>query len=307
VDLLSEVLRELRLASATYRSLSLRAPWRLRFDGGLRGVHVVVGGRCVLTLDGAPARTLAAGDLVVLPQAGSHVLSSPDGSRAPVISSLALAQSTPGTRLSAGGAGEETRIVCGAFFLGEEDHPAVAGLPACIAVPGQDGQAADWLAGLSAALVAEAEEGGPGSEIVMARISDALITRALRHHLETADEPGWLRGLQDPYVSRALAALHANLGAPWTVASLAQAAGLSRAAFAARFTRTVGRPPMDYVLHSRIRKARALLRAEHGTVRKVAAQVGYGSEAALSAAFLRHTGTTPGAYRRSTKTTQPTT
>jgi AraC-like DNA-binding protein len=300
MDLLSAVLRELRLASATYRSLSLHAPWRLRFDGGLRGVHVVVHGRCLLTLDGAPPRILVAGDLVVLPQADSHILTSPDGSSAPVVSSLALAQRTSGSLLSAGGAGEETRIICGAFTFGEQDHPVVAGLPACIAVPAQGGQALGWLAGLSAALITEAEEGGPGSEIVMARISDALITRALRHHLETADEPGWLRGLQDPFVSRALAALHADLSAPWTVASLARTAGLSRAAFAARFTRTVGRPPMDYVLHIRIRKAMTLLRAEQATVRKVAAQVGYGSEAALSAAFLRHTGTTPGAYRRST-------
>ena len=305
MDLLSAVLRELRLASATYRSLSLRAPWRLRFDGGLRGVHVVVRGRCLLTLDGAPTRTLAAGDLVVLPRADSHVLCSPDGSLAPMVSSLALAESTPGTQLSAGGAGEETGIVCGAFFFGEEDHPALAGLPSCIAVPGQAGQAPDWLAGLSAALVAEAEDGGPGSEIVMARISDALITRALRHHLETATEPGWLRGLQDPYVSKALAALHADLGAPWTVGSLAREAGLSRAAFAARFTRTVGRPPMDYVLHSRMRTSMTLLRAGHGTVRSIAAEVGYGSEAALSAAFLRHTGTTPGAYRRSTRPVPP--
>ena len=309
MDLLSSVLRELRLDSATYRSLSLRAPWRLRFDGGLRGVHIVVRGSCLLALDGMPRRTLGAGDLVVLPQADSHILSSPDGTQAPMVSSLALARRTPGTQLSVGGAGEETRIVCGAFFFGAPDHPAVAGLPACIAVPGQDGQAANWLAGLVTALVAEAEEGGAGSEIVMARISDALVTRALRHHLETADEPGWLRGLRDPVVSRALAALHADLSAPWTVGSLAQAAGLSRAAFAARFTRTVGRPPMDYVLQARMLKAMTLLRVERATVRKVATQVGYGSEAALSVAFLRHTGTTPGAYRRSAEPTpaRPTT
>jgi AraC-like DNA-binding protein len=305
VDLLSSVLRELRLDSATYRSITLRAPWRLRFDGGLRGVHVVVSGRCVLTLDGGPRRTLGPGDLVVLPQADSHILSSPDGMQAPIVSSLALARRTPGTQLSAGGAGDETRILCGAFFLGAQDHPAVAGLPACIAVPGQGGQAPSWLAGLVAALVAEAEEGGAGSEIVMARISDALVARALRHHLETADEPGWLRGLRDPFVSRALAPLHADLSAPWTVRSLAQAAGLSRAAFAARFTRTVGRPPMDYVLQARMHEAMRLLRVERATVRAVAARVGYGSEAALSVAFLRHTGTTPGAYRRSTEPTPP--
>ena len=300
MDVLSSVLRELRLDSATYRSLSLRAPWRLRFDGGLRGVHIVVSGRCLLTLRGAPSTPLESGDLVVLPRADSHELCSLDGVRAPLLSSLALAERTSGTELSAGGQGEQTRIVCGAFFLGQEDHPAVVGLPTCIHVPGQDGRAPGWLSGLTAALVAETEQGGAGSDIVMARLSDALVTRALRHHLESADEPGWLRGLRDPYVARALASLHADLAASWTVESLAHAAGLSRAAFAARFTRTVGRPPMDYVLHCRMRKAMTLLRIERATVGKVASRVGYGSEAALSAAFLRHTGTTPGAYRRAT-------
>jgi AraC-like DNA-binding protein len=297
VDLLSSVLRDLRLDSATYRSLLLRAPWRLRFDGGLRGVHILAEGRCILVPDGGPAVLLEEGDLVVLPRADSHVLRSTDGEHAPIVSSLALAQRTAGTELTAGGAGAKTRIVCGAFFLGAPDHPAVAGLPSCIHVPGQSGQAPGWLAGLAAALVAESDEGGAGSELVMARLSDALVTRALRHHLETAEEPGWLRGLRDPYVSRALAAIHTDLAAPWTVASLARTAGLSRAAFAARFSRTVARPPMDYVLHCRMRQAAALLSADQATVAKVASQVGYGSQAALTAAFLRSTGMTPGAYR----------
>jgi AraC-like DNA-binding protein len=252
----------------------------------------------VLTLDAGPQRALKAGDLVVLPRADSHVLASPDGGRAPVVSSLALARQGSGTQLSAGGDGEETVIVCGAFFLGQEDHPAVEGLPACVHVPAQTGPATDWLAGMSAALVAEAMEGGPGTEVVMARLSDALVTRALSHHLQTADEPGWVRGLRDPQISRALTALHGDMAAPWTVATLARTAGLSRAAFAARFLRTVGRPPMDYLTQCRMRKAMTLLTVEHATVAKVASRVGYGSEAARSAAFLRHTGTTPGAYRR---------
>jgi AraC-like DNA-binding protein len=298
MDVLSEVLRELRLESAAYRVLVLGAPWRLRFDGGLRGVHIVVRGRCVLTLDTGSRHTLQAGDLVVLPRADSHELTSLDGSRSPAVSSLALARDGSGMQLSAGGEGQETVIVCGAFFLGQEDHPAVEGLPACVHVPAQCGPATDWLAGMSAALVAEAVEGGPGSEVVMARLSDALVTRALRHHLQTADEPGWLRGLRDPHISRALTAMHDDVGAAWTVATLARTAGLSRAAFAARFLRTVGRPPMDYLTQYRMRKAMTLLRVEHATVAKVASRVGYGSEAALSAAFLRHTGTTPGAYRR---------
>lgn len=293
MDVLSSVLRELRLESASYRLLRLRSPWRVRFDGGLRGVHVVVDGQCDLVLDGRAPLRLRAGDLVVLPRADSHTLASTDGAHAPAVSSIELARRTDGTELAAGGSGARTDIVCGAFLLGHEDHPAVAGFPRHIHVPG-----APWLASLTDALTTEAVEGGPGSEVVMARLSDALITRALRHHVETAEEPGWLHGLRDPYVATALAAMHGDPAAPWTLGSLARRAGLSRAAFAARFAGTVGQTPMKYLFRSRMRRAMTLLTVERATAASVAPRVGYGSEAAFSAAFTRHTGTTPAAFRR---------
>ncbi len=295
--LLSRILRELRLDSATYRSLLLRGDWRLRFDGPLRGVHIVVAGRPHLALDDGTTCELAPGDLVVLPRADAHTMSGYAGSRAAPYSSLALAQRSPDVEAVFGDAGEETRIVCGVFFFADDEHPAVSGLPSCIHVPA-DTDRSPWLEGLTTALVAEAVERGPGSEVVMARLSDALVTRALRYHLETADEPGWLHGLRDPAVSRALDALHRDLGRPWTVAGLAREAGLSRTAFADRFSRLVGQSPMEYAFGCRTRRAQALLRTDRLTVEAVAAQVGYGSDAALSAAFVRFAGMTPGAYRR---------
>jgi AraC-like DNA-binding protein len=305
MDLLSAVLRELRLDSASYRVLELHDPWRLRFDGGLRGVHVIAEGRCLLGLEGEPERELGAGDLVVLPRADSHLLRSDGGGAAPAVSALDLARRTPGTDVVLGGSGARTTVVCGAFFLGDDGHPAVDGFPRCIHVPGERGQPSAWLSGLTDALVHEAINGGPGSDVVMARLSDALVTRALRHHVETAEEPGWLRGLSDPHLAPALAALHADLAAPWTLPTLARAAGLSRTAFAARFRAVIGQPPMHYLHHCRMRHAMTLLRVEGATAARVATRVGYGSEAAFSAAFSRHTGQTPGAYRRggSTRTT----
>jgi AraC-like DNA-binding protein len=218
------------------------------------------------------------------------------------LSSLELARRTPDAEIAGGGTGEQTNIVCGAFFLGHEDHPAVAGFPRCVHVPG----APPWLASLTAALTTEAIERGPGSEVVMARLSDALITRALRHHIETADEPGWLHGLHEPHVASALAAVHADLAAPWTLETLARAAGLSRAAFAARFAGTVGQTPMKYVFQCRMRRAMTLLAVERATAANIAPRVGYGSEAAFATAFTRHTGTTPAVYRRtSTRSATP--
>lgn len=299
MDVLSSVLRELRFESASYRRLDLRAPWRLRFDGGLRGVHIVVHGRCSITLDGERPQHLEAGDLVVLPRADSHTMSSVGDERGPAASALDLAKRTSGLELNAGGTGPTTTILCGAFSFGDDGHPAVAGLPPFIHVPGQRGRSPSWLAGLTGALAAETVDGGPGSDLVRARLSDALITRALRHHVETGDERGWLRGLSDPYVGAALTAVHGDLATRWTLRSLAAAAGLSRSAFAARFAETMHQTPMQYVTQCRMRRAMTLLRSEQLPVAAVAARVGYGSEAALSAAFVRHVGLPPGHYRRS--------
>jgi transcriptional regulator GlxA family with amidase domain len=155
-----------------------------------------------------------------------------------------------------------------------------------------------WLAPYVAALTAEVQQGGPGSGVVTARLSDALVARALRFQMDVVAEPGLLRGLADPYVAAALAAMHDDLARPWTVASLAALAGLSRASFAARFRQRVGTAPAGYPVGLRMTRASLLLRDERATLATVAAQVGYGSEAAFSAAFKRYTGLAPGGYRR---------
>jgi transcriptional regulator GlxA family with amidase domain len=157
------------------------------------------------------------------------------------------------------------------------------------------------LAGYIDALTAEVFESGPGSDLVMARISDALVARALRFHVERASEPGWLLGLNDAYIAKSLSAMHDDLKRSWTLPALARVAGLSRAAFAARFVAKVGETPMRYLLQCRMRRAMAMLSREQATLAQVAEAVGYGSEAALSGAFKRLTGVSPGAYGRSAR------
>ena len=301
VDVLSLVLRELRFESAAYRWLELGVPFRVGFDqAGLRGVHIIARGQCEVSFPDGTAEPLTAGDLVILPRGDAHVLRSPGtGAQPPIVSGFDLAMRTPGNRLRTGGAGDETAVVCGAFIVGEPEHPALRGLPRTIHVPGDAGRAAPWLAPFIDALAAEAFNGGPGSDLVMARLSDALLARALRHLSDTVDQPGWLLGLRDPYVAAALDAMHTDLAQPWTVASLARTVGLSRAAFAARFTDQVGEPAIRYLLALRMQRARTLLRDQRATVAAVAAQVGYQSDVAFAAAFKRESGGSPGAYRRS--------
>ncbi|RSM58156.1 AraC family transcriptional regulator [Actinoplanes sp. ATCC 53533] len=307
------MLRELRFESAAYRWLELGTPFSIDFDqAGLRGVHIIAEGRCELVLRDGKVIALAAGDVVILPSGDSHILRSPGpptsgpptaSPRSPSPPSSGPPTASPpasGPPAAIGGAGNRTVVVCGAFVVGEPDHPALRGMPAVIHLPGTDGRPPAWVATLVDALRAEAFDGGPGSDLVMARLSDALLIRALRQHSGSVDRPGWLAGLGDPGIAAALAAIHGDLAYPWTLPTLAATAGLSRAAFAARFTERVGRPAMRYLLSLRMQRARTLLRDERATVAAIAGRVGYGSDVAFAAAFKREVGTSPGAYRRRT-------
>lgn len=298
LDVLSSVLQELRFQSAAYRWFELGAPYRIGFaQAGLRGVHIVAQGSCELELEDGTITPLSTGDLVILPRGDNHVLrSAAAGRSAPTVSGLEFALRAEGGRIRAGGTGEESVIVCGAFTIGEADHPALRGLPTTIHVPA--GDTTPWLAPFVEVLAHEAFHGGAGSDLVMARLSDALLTRALRHHSDTANHPGWLAGLRDRHIAPVLAAVHRDPARPWTVATLAREASLSRAAFAARFTACVGQPAMTYLSALRMQRAKTLLRDPHRTVAAIADQVGYQSDVAFAVAFKRECGQSPGRYRQ---------
>jgi transcriptional regulator GlxA family with amidase domain len=171
-----------------------------------------------------------------------------------------------------------------------------------IHVRGGDTAAGPWLAQTIRLLADEATADRPGATTVVNRLCDALFVYALRSHLATLaeDETTWLRALVDPQVGAALRMIHAEPAAPWTVAKLAAGAGMSRSAFAARFTDLVGEAPMGYVTRWRLRTAAIALRATRRDVAEVAASAGYESTAAFSKAFRRLIGEPPGAYRRAT-------
>ncbi len=299
MDVLSSVLREMRFESAGYRRLELRAPWGIAFEqAGLRGIHIVVRGRCELLLEDGSVHALATGDLVVTPRADPHVLRSPGLPRVRPVPAGELARHGRRGKIRAGGTGEPAAIVCGAFVFHEADHPALQALPRLIHVPAGPGRTPRWLAAYVEALQSEATDPGPGSDVVLARLSSALVAKALRFHARDAVDPGWLRGLQDRHVARALGALHDGLERRWSLVSLARVAGLSRAAFAARFAQSVGETPMRYLLRCRMGLAMRLLQQEGVTLARIAGAVGYASEAALSTAFKRHAGVSPRAYKR---------
>lgn len=260
MDLLSTVLRELRFESAAYRWLELGTPFEIGFDQpGLRGVHIVAHGECVLVLDDGEAVPLATGDLVILPRGDGHVLRSPDGRRAARVSGFELAMRDPdSTRLHVGG--DDTVVVCGAFLVGEPDHPVLRGLPQVIHVPGR---AASWLAPFVEVLRDEAFGGGRGNDLVMARLSDAMLVRALRHHSDTVDRPRFtarvgqtvMRYLLGIRMQRARTLLRDERA---TVAAVAAQVGYqSDMSFAAAFKRETGISPGAYRTAAVVRPAPA--------------------------------------------------
>lgn len=264
---MTAVLRELRFESVGYRWLEFDSGFDFDFtQRELRGVHAIEEGTCDLLVDDGTTIPLATGDLVVLPRGDSHRLRS-DG---------------PCT------------ILCGAFLVGETDHPVLSALPRVIRVPREDAAA---VGPLLDALGAEATAPDEGSEVVMARLSDALVVQALRHYARSAAASGWLVALRDPDISRVLAAVHAEPGRAWDLEALAGEANMSRATFSARFTTMLGQPAMRYVTSIRMQRAKTLLRDDRMTVAAVASRLGYGSEASFAMAYKRVMGQSPGSVR----------
>jgi len=140
----------------------------------------------------------------------------------------------------------------------------------------------------------------PGAVAVLERMGETMFADAVRRYLARLpkESTGWLAGLRDRQVGRALALIHENPGRAWTIAQLAAEVALSRSAFCARFQRLVGLPPMQYLTHWRMEAAATLLRESRAPVAAVALEVGYESEAAFARAFKRLLGTPPARWRR---------
>ena len=268
MDALTAVLRELRFESVGYRWLRFDDGFEFSFNQpGLRGVHAIQLGGCELQLHDGTTIPLTAGDLVVLPRGDFHLLRSD----------------------------RACTILCGAFLVGEAAHPVLGALPHVITVPCDDEVIA--VRPLLEALGAEATTPSEGGEVVMARLSDALVVQALRHYARTAAAAGWLGALRDPDLARVLAAVHTEPGHAWNLTTLAAEARMSRATFSARFTAMLGQPAMRYVTSIRMQRARVLLRDDRLTVAAVASRLGYSSEPSFAMAFKRVTGQSPGSVR----------
>ncbi|MFC6018449.1 AraC family transcriptional regulator [Plantactinospora solaniradicis] len=302
MDVLSDAITAMRTGLPHSSRTAKSAPWGLRFgasDGA--GFHVVLQGSCwLIPPDGPGPVALAPGDVVFLPHGRGHGLA--DDPATPLVDVVqgpdrawVLSEDVPP------GAGPTTLMLCGAYQLNRSRfHPLLTGLPDVVHLPARIGAhpalraAVDLLGG-------ELERPGPGSDAVVPALLDTLLLYILRAWLQdhAVAATGWAAALGDPAIAEALHAMHHDPAQPWTVEELGARAGLSRAAFARRFTTLVGQPPLAYLTWWRMTIASRLLAANGDiTLRLVAQRSGYSSEFAFAKAFTREFGTPPGRYRR---------
>ncbi|MEZ4311310.1 MAG: AraC family transcriptional regulator [Polyangiaceae bacterium] len=195
----------------------------------------------------------------------------------------------------------DVRLLGGYFAFDSPDASLwVSLLPALLHVRG-----APRLSTLVHLVGEESMEARPGRELVLARLVEVLLIEALRSSPGDGAPPGLLRGLGDAQLAAALRHMHAHPARSWTIAQLAKTAALSRSTFFERFARTVGLPPMEYLLAWRMALARDLLRRDDLHIAEVAARVGYGSASTFSTAFSRHVGQPPSHFARARTMPEP--
>jgi AraC-like DNA-binding protein len=209
--------------------------------------------------------------------------------------------------VNAHGGGEPAELVCGFFGCDARPfNPLLATLPRTIHVRRRDSDDGT-IAQLLRLALAELAGRRSGRESVLSHLSELLFVEAVRRYIETLPpaQTGWLAGLADEQVGRALAKLHERPAHPWSLEELAREAGLSRSTLAERFAQFVGVPPMQYLAQWRIQLAARLLSSTAVGLAELAQRVGYGSEAALSRAFKRQVGVSPALWRQGRRAAKP--
>jgi len=323
-DTLSEVLRTVRLRGAVFfyvsggREWAAEAPAAKDFASAVMPgaehvmqYHAIIDGRCWAAVIGQPPVQLGAGDIVLFPHGDAHVLSSAPGMRAePSLAWFYEAnvdhlpirvayEGTSGPSLSPPASGGLATIVCGFLSCDVRPfNPLIAALPRLLHLGASDG--GGWITRFLQQTIGESHSNRPGSEAMLARMSELLFVDAVRRHVERLppEGTGWLAGLRDRFVGRALALLHERPAEAWTIEELGRQVGLSRSSLHERFVQFVGQPPMQYLTQWRMQLATGLLRSSSANIAAIAQEVGYDSEAAFARAFKRLVGEPPATWRR---------
>ena len=322
MDVLSDVLRTVRLTGALFFPMDVSSPWvdevpaatefaSIVLPGAQHVVsyHIVRQGACWAALRGLPAVRLEAGDVLVVPHGDAYMMASAPDLRSDMPPDAVLeffrlmaTGSAPFSVTEGGGGDERAQVICG--FLGcdvRPFNPVLEALPRLLCLRRQHGTSADdRLTQLVEFALAESRDRQSGTRCVLLHLSELLFIEVVRRYLAslTRKQAGWLAGLRDPIAGHALALLHSRPTYEWSLERLAREIGVSRTSLAERFSELIGQPPMRYLTRWRIQLACRMLCDDGAKVSAVALDVGYRSEAAFSRAFKAMVGTSPATWRR---------
>lgn len=319
MDVLSDVLRAVRLTGAVYFDVKAREPFVAETPATSNicarvmpesehaiAFHIMLEGQCWAQLpdDSQPAVKLEKGDAVIFPEGTGHTLTTELGQRTEPMMDMYYKpndQVLPFRVTEFGGDGAPARFVCG--YLGCDARPFN---PILDALPRMLHVRASSLGGalthdLIRVALDEHENPRAGGETILSKLSELMFLQAVRQYIDGLNDgsKGWLSGLRDRHISTALKLMHAKPEENWTLDTLAREAGLSRSAFAERFVDVMGAPPMQYLANWRLQRAAHMLERQSVSIAQAAAAVGYESEAAFNRAFKKQVGVPPGAWRKS--------
>jgi AraC-like DNA-binding protein len=322
MDVLSEVLKAVKLDGAVFFNGVFSSPWCTREPDShtmasylpSRPKHVFIfhlvteGKGYVRVEEDGRAVPLEAGDIVILPHGNAHLMGN-GPPVTPIDSAPYLQQIFAEGRMlnQCGGGGDTTKLVCGYLTCDPQlGQVFLAGLPPIVKVHIRDSPSGQWLEDTFRYSVDHAEASGPGGAAVIAKLSEVLFVETLRRYIAQLPptQTGWLVGVRDPDVGRALALLHRQPAYPWTIATLANEVGLSRSLLAERFRHYLSETPIGYLTRWRLQLAAQMLASTSKSVAEVAGEVGYESEPSFNRAFKREFAVPPARYRSQTKRSQ---
>jgi len=333
MDVLSDVLRVVRLSGAVFFTADFSSPWAIESpipDMLAAAVmpqaecvvlfHILVDGQCEVECQGHPLTRMESGDVVVFPRGDQHTMRSHGArERTPLSSIFTPGEHDEPPQLSYGGGGRTSRFVCGYLNCDQRFSPLVEGLPTMLLVRARDDYSAieaidasgsrptavpqgsgTWLGTTLKFTINEARAARPGNAAMLGRLTELMFVEILREYMHRlpADQGGWLAAVNDPCVGKALRLMHTNPVRDWTVDELAREAAVSRSVLAQRFTDLVGEAPMRYLANWRMQLAKQMMREGTSNIQDVASRVGYESEAAFNRAFKRATGSPPATWRK---------
>ena len=319
IDVLSAVLKTVKLEGAMFYNAEFSAPWSLRAPHSRLVAqylspepkhviiyHLLTQGQAYAKLEDGQKIPLSAGDIVVCPHGDAHIMGNgrdiEPRDQDKIFHQILSRGLKPAER--EGGGGEITKFICGYMVCDPQLCKAfLGGLPPIFKVNIGNNSSGQWLKNSIRYSVEQAVASETGSEIVVAKLSEALFAETLRRYVELLPpgQTGWLAGARDPDIGNVLALVHRQPSDPWTIAELARRVGVSRSVLAERFRHFLGVPPMAYLARWRMQLGAQLLTSTPRSVAQIAAEVGYESEPAFNRAFKREFGSPPARFRLKSK------